>query len=181
VFFTPSPAPHHSSPPNLVVSDLITPQNSWNFPMLLSIFDAPSVKEIQKISISSVPSSNFIWTPSANGNFSANSTLKLINNPIVASSSAPLDPHVWKLLWKFKLNARLKLFCGKLLGTLSPQKLGLVLSYTFPLLTLFALFANLKLILSIIYSSDASLLELHKGIPFWPLDSQSWSSLSLPN
>ena len=52
-FFTPSPALHISSPPNLVVSDLITPQNSWNFPMLLSTFDAPSVKEIQKISISS--------------------------------------------------------------------------------------------------------------------------------
>jgi hypothetical protein len=74
--------------------------------MLMSIFYAPSVKEIQKIPISSVPNR----TPFANGNFSTSSGLKLVNNLRVASSSTPLKPHVWKLLWKLKLNARLKLF-----------------------------------------------------------------------
>jgi hypothetical protein len=145
--------------------------------MLMSIFYAPSVKEIQKIPISSVPS----WTPSANGNFSTSFGLKLINNPIVASSLAPLEPHVWKLLWKLKLNARLKLFLWKIAWDIFSSK------------------ARISLILQIPPSDSLCPLckseidSLHHLIfrcifarvawrqSFWPLVSLPWSSLSLPN
>jgi hypothetical protein len=181
VFFTPSPAPHHSSPPNLVVSDLITPQNSWNFPMLLSIFYAPSVKEIQKISISSVPSSDFIWTPSANGNFSTSSALKLINNPRVASSSAPLDPHVWKLLWKLKLNARLKLFLWKIAWDIVPSKARISLILHIPPSDSFCPLCKSEVdsLHHLFFRCIFARVAWRQS--FWPLDSQSWSSLSLPN
>jgi hypothetical protein len=69
-------------------------------------------------------------------------------------------------------------FCGKLLGTLSPQKLGLVLFFPFPWLTLFALSAKQKLILSIIFSLVARVAWRQS---LWPLDSQPWCSLSPPN
>jgi hypothetical protein len=149
-----------NSPPNLAVSDLITPQNTWNFPLLLSIFNASNVKEIQKIPISFESSSEFIWTPSSNGLFSTKYAYRLISNPRLASSSAPLEPHIWKLLWKLKLNARLKLFLWKIAWTLSPQKQGLVSFCTFPLQTLFVPSAKQKLIPFTTSFLDAFLLEL---------------------
>ena len=170
-----------SPPPHLAVSDLITPQNTWNFPSLTSTFDALSIKEIQKISISSDSSSGFIWTPSANCSFSTSSALKLISTPRVASSSAPLDPHTWKLLWKLKLNARLKPFLWKLAWDIVPSK------------------ARISLILHIPPSDSLCPLcksevdSLHHLFfrcifariawrqSFWPLDSLSWNSFSLPN
>jgi hypothetical protein len=136
--------------------------------LLLSIFNASSVKEIQKIPISSETSSEFIWTPSSNGLFSTRSAHRLISNPRVASSSAPLEPHIWKLLWKLNLNTRLKLFffCGKLLGTLFLLKLGLVSFCKVPLQTHFVPSAKLKLIPFITSFLDAYLPELPGDIPF---------------
>jgi hypothetical protein len=137
------------------------------------------IKEIQKIPISSKTSSEFIWTPSSNGLFSTSSAYRLISNPRVASSSAPLEPHIWKLLWKLKLNARLKLFLWKIAWDIIPSK------------------ARISLILHITPSNsfcplcEAEVDSLHhlffRGIfarvawrhSFWPLDSLSWNSLSL--
>jgi hypothetical protein len=96
--FTPYPAPHFSSPPRLVVFDLISPNKSWNFHLFLSIFDAHSVKEIQKIPINYAHCHDFIWTPSTNGYFSFSLAYRLINNPRASASLSPLEPNIWKLL-----------------------------------------------------------------------------------
>jgi hypothetical protein len=52
-----------------MVSDLISPNGSWNLPLLVSLFTSPGVKEIPKIPISPNLSTNFLWTPSSNGLF----------------------------------------------------------------------------------------------------------------
>jgi hypothetical protein len=76
---SPSPAQNSHIPPNLVISNLITPNAAWNLPLITSLFDPTSVREIQKIKIHPNPSSN-PWTPSPNGNFSTKSAYKLISS-----------------------------------------------------------------------------------------------------
>ena len=108
--FTPSPAHNIYFLPNLIVSDLILPNCTWNLPFLLSLFDTQSFREIQKIIINPSPSSGFLQTPSSNGLFSSSSTYHLISSPRISANSSPLEPKFWKL----NLNARLKLFLWKI-------------------------------------------------------------------
>jgi hypothetical protein len=77
--FIPSPAQNSLIPPNLIISDLITPNAAWNLPLITSLFDPSSVREIQKIKIHPNPSVD-LWTPSPNGNFSTKSGFKLISS-----------------------------------------------------------------------------------------------------
>jgi hypothetical protein len=77
--FTPFPAQNSRIPPNLVISDLITPNASWNLLLITSLFDPSSVREIQKIKIHPNPCTD-LWTSSPNGNFSTKSAYKLISS-----------------------------------------------------------------------------------------------------
>jgi hypothetical protein len=82
-FFSPNPLPlSRSSFLDLIVSDLITPNGSWNLPLLVSLFTSSCVKEILKIPISHNISTSFLWTPSSNGLFSTNFAYRLISSPI---------------------------------------------------------------------------------------------------
>ena len=105
--FTPSSSPN-LNPPDLVVSDLISPNAAWNLPLLISPFDPSSVREIQKVKIHSHPKID-LWTPTPNGIFSSSSAYKLICSLRVSSSSR-FDCKSWNLPWKLNLNVRLKLF-----------------------------------------------------------------------
>jgi hypothetical protein len=114
-FFLPTPLPSMiSSYLDLMISELFSPNGSWNLPFLHFLFSPPCIKEILKIPISHSLSSNFLWTPSANGLFSSNSAYRLISNHRTSSSISPLEPKFWKSLWKLKLNARLILFLLKI-------------------------------------------------------------------
>jgi hypothetical protein len=119
--FIPSPAPNSSPPPNLVVSDLITPSASWNLPLLSTLFDPSSVREIQKTKIHSSPAID-TWTPATNGIFSTKSAYKLIKSLNPPLLSSPLNPEQWCLLWKINLNARLKLLLWKIAWDILPIK-----------------------------------------------------------
>jgi hypothetical protein len=106
--FTPSPLPLSlAAHPDLKVSDLILPNDSWNLPLLTSLFTPTSVKEIMKTYINPNPTSSFIWTPSPSGLFTTRSAYKLLNNQRLSTASSPLDSSSWKSLWKLNLNARL--------------------------------------------------------------------------
>jgi hypothetical protein len=93
--FSPSPIPHClSTHPDLKVSDLISSNSQWNFPLLVSIFTSSSVLEILKIPISPNPSPSYLWTPSTNGLFSTSSAHKLICHNRTSSAISPLDTSI---------------------------------------------------------------------------------------
>jgi hypothetical protein len=109
--FIPSPIiPGSPSSSNLVIFYLINSNGTWNIPLISGLFDSLSVREIQKIVISSSSTTDFLWTPSPSSLFFASLAYKFIISQRVSSYSSPFDPAKWKLLWKLKLNARLKLF-----------------------------------------------------------------------
>jgi hypothetical protein len=109
--FSPSPAfPSFLQSSDMVVSDLINQNATWNIPLISSLFDSQSVREIQKIVINTSPYLEFLWTPSPSGKFSSSSTYRFISSQRVSTYSSPLEPKHWKLLWKLNLNARLKPF-----------------------------------------------------------------------
>jgi hypothetical protein len=59
--FTPSPAlPSFLHSSDMVVSDLINHNATWNMPLISSLFDSQSVGEIQKTVINSSPCSYFL-------------------------------------------------------------------------------------------------------------------------
>jgi hypothetical protein len=107
---------------NLVLSDLINPNSTWNNPLLSSLFDSHSVREIKKIAISSPSNSDFLWTPSPSGKFTASSAYRFISSLRVSAYSTPFALAQWKQLWKLKLNARLKLFLWKIAWDIVPSK-----------------------------------------------------------
>ena len=81
--FTPLPFPSLPQPQtNLIVSDLFSfdPNSQkpyWNTPLLEHLFDANSVRAIQKINISSSTTNSYLWTPSTNGLFSTKTAYKI--------------------------------------------------------------------------------------------------------
>ena len=107
---------------DMMVSDLINQNATWNIPLISSLFDSQSVREIQKIVINSSPGSDFLWTSSPSGKFSSSSAYRLISSQSVSTYSSPLEPRHWKLLWKLNLNARLKLFLWKIAWDILPTK-----------------------------------------------------------
>jgi hypothetical protein len=59
--FSPSPLPLSlSAHPELMVSNLIFPNGSWNLPLLISLFTPTCVKEIMEIHINPNPSFSFL-------------------------------------------------------------------------------------------------------------------------
>ncbi|XP_059450878.1 uncharacterized protein LOC132181647 [Corylus avellana] len=181
-FFTPTPLLlSRSSYPDLIVSDLITPNGCWNLPLLVSLFTSPCVKEILKIPISPNISTSFLWTPSSNGNFSTCSAFRLISNSRNSTVISPLESSSWKALWKLKLNARLILFLWKIAWDILPSKVRLKAIFNIP---------NSESLCPLCSSEEDSLSHLFFRCifarvawrsSFWPLDSLAWSSLSLPD
>jgi hypothetical protein len=180
--FSPSPLPHSlSALPDLKVSDLISSNGQWNFPLLVSIFTSSSVLEILKIPISPNPSSSYLWTPSTNGLFSTSSAHKLISHNRTSSAISPLDTSIWKALWKLKLNARLILFLWKIAWDILPSKARLNSIFTIP---------PVESLCPLCRTEEDSLSHLFFRCifarvawrsSFWPLDSLAWSLLSLPD
>ena len=179
--FIPFPTHNISFLPNLVVLDLILPNSTWNLPLILSLFDTQSFKEIQKIIINPSSSSKFLWTPSSNGLFSSSSAYHSISSPRVSVSSSPLEPKFWKLLWKLKLNAKLKLFLWKIAWDIVRTKVR-------PSAILHIPPSNSPCPLCNSEADSLHHLFFHCIFAkvawrhsFWPLDSSTWDSLSLPN
>jgi hypothetical protein len=179
-FFLPTPFPSMITYyPNLMISELFSPNGSWNLPLLHYLFSHPCIKEILKIPISHSLSSNFLWTPSTNGLFSSSSAYRLISNHKTSSSIYPLKPKFWKSLLKLKLNARLILFLLKIAWDILPTKTRpnpiLHLSQSNSLCPLCKSEANS---LSHIFFS-CIFAQVAWRSSFRPLNSLAWSSLSL--
>jgi hypothetical protein len=179
--FCPSPLSPSSLSSPLVVSDLINPNATWNTPLLLSLFNPQSVREIQKIYINPSPCPEFLWTPSTSGNFSTSSAYSLISNPRVSSYPSPLDSNSWKHLWKLKLNARLKLFLWKIAWDIIPTKARL--KSIFPISSAVSLYPLCKVeedsLPHLFFKCCFAKIAWRSS--FWPLDSLAWASLTLPN
>ncbi|XP_059451030.1 uncharacterized protein LOC132181816 [Corylus avellana] len=163
----------------LKVSNLINPNATWKIPLLLSLFTLHTVREIQKIFINPTPISDLLWNPSSSGHFSSKSAYRLIISPRVSSFSSPLVSNTWKLLWKLKINARLKLFLWKIAWDIIPSKARL--KAIFPISSADSLCPLCK-------TEEDSLLHLFFRCSFariawrssfWPLDSLALSSLNL--
>jgi hypothetical protein len=134
-----------------------------------------------KIHINLTPSSSFLGTPSSNGIFSTSSTHKRIYNNRLSTATSPLDTNTWKSLWKLKLNPRLVLFLWKIDWDILPSKA--ILKSIFPI-------SQLESRCPLCRTEEDSLPYIFLRCifarvawrnSFWPLDSLTWSSLSLPN
>jgi hypothetical protein len=131
--FTSSPINlSHLSNPSLTIRDLLNPDSSWNTPLLLSLFDPTSIREILKIKVGLPHPSTFLWSPSPNGNFSSKSAFNLISSPRLISALSHLNPNSWKKLWKLQLNDRLKLFLWKIFWDILHTKTRLNSFLSFP-------------------------------------------------
>jgi hypothetical protein len=163
----------------MVVSDLINQNDTWNIPLISSLFNSQSAREIQKIVINSSPGSDFIWTPSPSGKFTTSSAYRLISSNRVSSYSSPLEPKHWKLLWKLNLNARLKLLLWKIAWDILPTKARL--NKVFPIAPYDSLcpLCNMAEDSLIHLFFSCSFARIAWRSSFWPLDSLAWSSISL--
>ena len=83
----------HLSHSMLSVSDLFPSNFSWNIPLLNSLFETSSVREILKIKIETSSSFDFLWTPSSNGLFSSKLAFNLISSSRTVSAFPPLEPN----------------------------------------------------------------------------------------
>ena len=96
--FSPTPSPLLLHPfPNLLVSNLFTfnpilSASVWNIPLLASLFDSFSIREILKINFSTLSEDKFIWTPTSNGAFYTKFAHMLINSQRIVPIEFPLSP-----------------------------------------------------------------------------------------
>jgi hypothetical protein len=178
--FFPSPLfPRPLNSTNLVISDLIRPNTSWNTPLISSLIDAHTAREILKIAICSSLITDYLWTPSPFGKFSTSSAYRFISSLRVSTYSSPFDPKQWKLLWKLNLNARLKLLLWKIAWDILPSKARL--NVVFPISPAESLCPLCKMeedsLLHLFFRCNFARIAWRSS--FWPLDSLAWSSLSL--
>jgi hypothetical protein len=108
--FKPRPNVNLVDLPDYSVADLsLTGQRSWNFDLLIDLFDSVSVQNILQIHIPHANSKDkWSWIPSPSGIFSVKSAREV--SLIPASRSSPFLLVVWQALWGLKLQARLKHF-----------------------------------------------------------------------
>jgi hypothetical protein len=151
------------------------------YPLLLSLFNPQSVREIQKIYINPSPCPKFLWTPSASGNFSTSSTYSLISNPRVSSYPSPLDSNSWKHLWKLKLNVGLKLFLWKIAWDIIPTKARLKSIFPISLAVSFCPLCKVEEDSLPHLFFKCCFARIAWRSSFWPLDSLAWASLTLPD
>jgi len=105
----------------LAILDMVSSTiGTWNLPLLEFLFDQAYVSEILKIRIWSANDS-LLWTPSSTGVFSTQLADRFFTSqrtPVVST----LHQSSWKLLWKFKLNHRLRIFLWKMVWNILPTK-----------------------------------------------------------
>ena len=115
-YFSLSPSSLLSHPfLNLLVFDLLSldPTQSvsnWNIPLLQSLFDTASIREILKINFTSEAKTKLIRTHSSKGEFSTKSVHSLISSQRIVSTQIHLSLSQWRLFQKINLNDILKLF-----------------------------------------------------------------------
>jgi hypothetical protein len=181
--FVPSPRPPSSSPlSHILVKDLFTPTLSWNLPLLSSLFDQISIREILKLPIPAVqPSSPFLWTPSSNGLFSTKSAYSLLCQSRSSTPPSPLSIPSWKHLWKLDLCDRLKLFLWKITWNLVPTKSRLNSVFHIPsdesVCPLCR--SDLDSLSHLFFSCIFARIAWKES--FWNIDSSAWSNLGMEN
>jgi len=110
----------------LAILDLLSSATgTWNLPLLRFLFEPSSVSKILKIKIRSATEA-LLWSPSSTSVFYTKSAHRFLTFQRTSLSS-PLQQSSWKLLWKLKLNHRLRLFFffffyGKWFGIFFPQR-----------------------------------------------------------
>jgi hypothetical protein len=121
--FKPSPNPNLVDRPQFFVEDLIIQSNrSWNSSLLEDLFDMNSVNKIKNIHIPLLPlSDRWTWIPAENGIFSVRSAHELTHN-VPPHRSSPLTPEHWKVLWRLKMQHRLKHLLWKLAWNILPVR-----------------------------------------------------------
>jgi hypothetical protein len=93
----------------LAILDLLSSATgTWNLPLLRFLFEPSSVSKILKIKIRSATEA-LLWSPSSTSVFYTKSAHRFLTFQRTSLSS-PLQQSSWKLLWKLKLNHRLRLF-----------------------------------------------------------------------
>jgi hypothetical protein len=93
----------------LAILDLVSSTTgTWNLPLLEFLFDQASVSEILKIRIR-FDNDSILWSPSLTSVFSTKSAHRFYTSQRTLVVS-PLSQANWKLLWKLKINHRLRLF-----------------------------------------------------------------------
>jgi hypothetical protein len=178
--FKPTPNPSlNSSRPPFTVRDLILPSSQWNVPLIQSIFDFPSTREILKLKIFPSVASDFFWAPSQNGTFSSHSAYSLASGNRAPIIHPVFDSSSWKLLWRLNLNARLSLLLWKIAWDILPTKSRL--SSLFPI-------SPSDMNCPLCHTENDSLSHLFFRCifsrvvwrnSFWPLDSLAWSNLNI--
>jgi hypothetical protein len=111
--------------------------------------------------------------------FFASSAYRFISSQRVSSYSSPFDLAKWKLLWKLKLNAKLKLFLWKIAWDIIPSKARLKVVYHIPTKKSLYPLCNMEEDSLLHLFFRCSFARITWRSSFWPLDSQAWSSLSL--
>jgi hypothetical protein len=152
---------------------------SWNMPLLNTLFDPASIKEILKINFSSLSEDKLIWTLAANDLFSTKSAHKLISSQRIVPTNFPLSPSQWKLFWKMNLNDRLKHFLWKIAWDIVPSKSRLNVVFPIPPPNLVCPLCNVEEDSLSHLFFNCFFARIAWRSSYWPLDSMKWSSLSL--
>lgn len=92
-----------------MVESLLLPNGEWSLPLLNSLFDGDTVKNILKFFWTNVDEEDrLIWLGTLTGTFKVSSVFRFLNK----EASVNLD--WWQFLWKSDLHGRLKFFIWKL-------------------------------------------------------------------
>ncbi|XP_042964528.1 uncharacterized protein LOC122298726 [Carya illinoinensis] len=123
--FKPFPLDHtidHSN--NMKVSELISQSNdSWNIPILVSLFQQDSINEILKIPLplSNQSSDKLVWTPTQNGIFSVKTAYHLASN--ATNPLREVIPNIqWRKIWRLRIHDRHKLLLWKIIWDILPTR-----------------------------------------------------------
>lgn len=99
--------------PSFSVNDLLlTKDRAWNIQLLMDLFDLTTVQNIMRIHIPRIISfDKWVWVPSPSEQFS----MKYAREISIAQRGcvSPFTIDIWKSLWGFKLQARLKYLLWK--------------------------------------------------------------------
>jgi hypothetical protein len=175
--FKPTPKfPLNRTFPSLQIMDLINYDNlSWKTSSIHALFDTISANEILKLSISSDPDAQYIWTPSTSGQFSTSSVYRLISADRFASSS--VSSTFWKSIWKLNLNDRLRLFLWKIAWNILPTKERL--GQLFPISDTHCPLCNMAKDSLHHLFFDCFFARVVWRLSFWPLDSTAFHFSSM--